>query len=176
MLLKELSRFLEKRVNQELSPKMKLSLESNNLQYFQKREEIEAHILETTNWFTYFLDNIREPEFEDPSTLDDSDLLTFHKVLIEALKRAIDSHNESDPTCTYILSVYYKTKAELEKRFADYPKGNGFLDYLETRTQREGKSEARKTGAFCIFCGSENVRSNGDKWQCGDCEKQFRKR
>jgi hypothetical protein len=176
MLLKQLSNFLEKRVNQELSAKMRLSLESATLEYFKKREEIEERVILTTNWLAYFVENIHEPEFEEPSTLDDSDLLTAHKVLIEALKRFIDSHQESDPTCTYILTVYRKFKTELEKRFPDYPKGDGFLDYLEARTEREGKSDARRTGEFCIHCGSKNVRSNGDKWQCDDCKKQFRKR
>lgn len=175
MLLKMLSEFLEKRTNQEISPKMKLSLEGDNRAYFLKRAEIEERILKETNWLAYFLDNVQDPELEDPKTLDDSDLLTIHQVFIEILKKSIDAHQENEPMCTKVLALYRKSKTELETRFADYPREDGFEDYLEARTQREGRSDARKTGEFCIFCGSEKIRSNGDKWQCRNCKKLFRK-
>ena len=171
-----LSEFLEKRVNQELSAKMKMFYESNTLEYFKKRMEIEEHILNSTDWLLYFIDHVQDSELEDPSTLDESDLLTVHKVFIEVLKKAIDSHQENEPMCTKVLTLYRKSKTELEHRFADYPREDSFEDYLSTRELREGKFEARKTGEFCINCGSTEVRSNGSQWKCDTCGKQFRKR
>jgi hypothetical protein len=94
--------------------------------------------------------------------------------MYEKAKQSILS-DSTHPTCTYILTVYRKFKTELETRFSDYPKGDGFLDYLDARSQREGKSKARETGEFCVHCGSTKVRSNGSMWSCGDCKKQFRK-
>jgi len=176
MLLKMLSEFLEKRVNQEMSFKMKLLYESNTLEYFKKRMEIEEHILTSTDWLLYFEEHIHEPELEDPSTLDDSDLLTIHKVFIEVLKKAIDSHQETEPTCTKVLTLYQKTKTELESRFADYPRGDSFTDYLEARTEREQRDNARISGSMCPNCGSRDITSYGDKWKCRTCRKLWRKR
>lgn len=37
--------------------------------------------------------------------------------------------------------------------------------------------EARKTGSFCIHCGSNQVRNySKSEWQCKKCKRRFRKR
>lgn len=160
---------------------MSQQFEGNTQGYFKLREEIESKVISETNWSSYFSEHVTlDMQFEDPKTLCDSDLLTFHQISLETLKRFIDSRLEKEPLgfslCVYVRAIYSDTKAELETRFADYPKGDGFADYLSAREQREGKETARKTGEYCIHCGSKNVRSNGDKWQCDDCKRQTRKR
>jgi predicted RNA-binding Zn-ribbon protein involved in translation (DUF1610 family) len=177
MLLKQLENFLEKRINQTLSAKMKLSFESNISGYFQEREQIEGKVILETNWLSYFSEYVTtETEFEDPKFLDDSDLLTFHQITIEALKRFIDAHRETETLCNHVLAVYRDTKTELEKRFPEFPRGDGFTDYLEARTEREVRDSARITGSMCPNCGSTDISSYGDKWRCRTCQKLWRKR
>jgi hypothetical protein len=89
--------------------------------------------------------------------------------------RSKNQIREKESLCDYVRAVYSDTKQELENRFADYPRGDGFEDYLSVRTQREGKEDARKSGEYCINCGSKNVRSNGTMWSCDDCKRHFRK-
>lgn len=180
MLLKQLSEFLEREINKRISPKMRMQFEGNTQGYFLLRAEIEDQLIHSINWLTYFPEHISfETPIEDLKTLDNSSLLTLHKILIETLKRLIDANQEKEPLgeslCVFVRAIYQDTKAECETRFPEFPKGDGFEDYLGAREHREGKSEARKTGAFCIFCNG-SVRSNGDKWKCDSCGKQFRKK
>jgi len=183
MLFKQLSEFLEREINKRISPKMKMQFEGDLRGYQLLRTELEEKVILSTNWLAYFLENTTtDIPIEDLKTLDDSSLLTFHQITIEFLKKLIDGNQEKEPLgeslCDYVRTIYSDTKAECETRFPEFPKGDGFADYLDTREQREGKSEARKTGAYCIFCGadSKNIRKNGDKWKCDFCGKQFRKK
>lgn len=155
---------------------MKLQYESNARGYFQEREEIEAKIILETNWLSYFNEHvILDTPIEDPKTLDNSDLLTFHQIMIQTLKGFIDTNRESESMCAFILAVYERSKTELENRFHNYPQGSGFLDYLSARSEREQRDNARITGSMCPNCGSADIASYGDKWKCRNCKKLFRK-
>jgi hypothetical protein len=102
--------------------------------------------------------------------------------MILGLKGYVDSYSEKNENCEILHEYYLLLKMEIKMRpnLSFMPSGDGFIDYLESRTERREQSDklkdARKSGSMCIFCESENLRSNGNMWKCLDCGKNFRKR
>jgi ribosomal protein L37AE/L43A len=69
----------------------------------------------------------------------------------------------------------------LEKRFPiEWVKGDGFLDYLENREERNRKArlleETRITGSICPYCESMHVIKAGNAFRCKECGKYWRKK
>ncbi len=182
----ELGLYLLGLVNAKFSDKMKLEYPTQSA-YFQKRAEIEKElILNGVNWYSYFenCEFLKEPTREDAEfvkTLSNGDLLDMLVVVGKGLRGFVDAYEEEDVHCEMLHDFYLLLKREIKLRpnLNYIPTGDGFLDYLESREARKEienkKLNARIKGNLCIFCESENVRSNGNMWKCLDCNRQFRK-
>jgi hypothetical protein len=183
----EIGLYLMGQVNRKFSDKMKLENDTERA-YFAKRAEIEDLIIQKeVNWQSYFetMDFLDFPTQEDIDfikTLSNQDLLTMLHVMILGLKGYVDSYEEKSENCEILHEYYLLLKMEIKLRpnLSFMPKSDAFQDYLESRTERKEQSdklkEARIKGNLCIFCESENVRSNGNMWHCLDCDKNFRKK
>jgi hypothetical protein len=172
-------------VSGKFSPKMKLENDTER-EYFAKRAELEDEIIQSgVNWFSYFeqseLSFPSEIDIKFTPTLSNQDLLTMLHVMILGLRGFVDSYEEKNPKCAMLHRYYLLLKKEIVLRpnLSFMPSEDGFLYYLESRTERKEQSDklkdARKSGSMCIFCESENIRSNGNMWSCLDCGKSFRK-
>lgn len=183
----EIGEYLLEMVTGKISDKMKLECGTVKA-YAHKRSEIERDLIRSgINWHTFFesCDFMRMPTEEDKefiATLNNQDLMDMLYIMISAQKRYIDAFEETSLNCQILHAFYLLLKSEMELRpnLAFMPKGDGFLDYLESREDRlkriDAKQKARIEGNLCIFCESTNIRSNGNNWQCLDCGKYFRKK
>jgi hypothetical protein len=183
----KLGQYLLECVMSQISSKMRLEY-SNVKAYAKKRAEIEEKvILKDVNWLHYFetdCDFLGFPTQEDREyikTLYGSDLLNMLQIMIQALKGYVDRFEEKNPKCEMLHEYYLLLKEEIKLRpNLPYLKGDGFLDYLQSRKARskikEKLENARLTGDLCIHCEGDNLRSNGNNWYCLDCGKYFRKK
>jgi hypothetical protein len=182
-----LNEFLTERINAVISEKQKHSLQILR-EYAQFRAKVEENVIENlVDWRAYFetVDYLGFPSETDiklASLLSDSDIMTFTVILNHALKGYIDNYMENSENCQILYGYYQLLKEETQRRpsLGFYPKEDGFKDYLSTRAWRHEENrkleDARLKGNYCIFCGSENVRSyNKQEWKCYDCGKRFRK-
>jgi len=183
----EIGQYLVEMVTGKFSDKMRLENPTVKM-YVHKRSEIERDLIRNgINWHSFFesCDFMRLPTEEDKEfvkTLSNGDLLDMLHIMILALKGYIDAFEETSLNCEILHEFYLLLKKEIELRpnLSFMPKGDGFLDYLESREERKDlldrKQNARYTGEMCIFCESTNIRSNGSMWVCVDCHRSFRKR
>jgi hypothetical protein len=182
----EIGLYLMGLVNGKISDKMKLEYATVRA-YSQKKTEIEKDLIKNgVNWYSFFetCDFIKKPSQEDLEfikTLSNQDLLDMLIILGLAMKGYIDAYEDKNSNCLLIHEFYLLLKKEIELRpnRSFMPKGDGFVDYLESRKERkeliDRKQNVRIKGNFCIFCEGSNIRSNGNMWKCLDCERQFRK-
>jgi hypothetical protein len=181
----EIAEYLCGLTNSKISDKMKLEYPTERA-YFKKRAEIENElILRGINWQNTFESmDLRFPTEEDKAvvkTLSNQELMDFTIIMNLALRGYVDSFEEENEKCKILHEFYLLLKFEIELRpnLSFFPKGDGFLDYLESRDSRnklrDKKLNARIEGTMCLFCEGTNIRSNGNMWHCLDCGKNFRK-
>ena len=114
-------------------------------------------------------------------TLSNEDLMEMLVIMGQGLKGYIDAYEEKSLHCEMLHAYYLMLKKEIALRpnLSFMPSQDGFIDYLESRTERkeliDKKLNARIKGNLCIFCEGSNIRSNGSMWKCLDCGKNFRK-
>lgn len=187
----KLKTYIDKKVNYAI-PLSKGVRERFDLRtYSQIRSQKTTKLIESENWKSTFDD---EPfdKFDKPSSSDieavhsmnESDLLDFQQCIIRALKTLIDNHEENTPLAEKLHAYYLLLHGELAsrpitKQIPDYANRDGFLEYIESREEREKEDalydNARVEGNICINCGSSNVHSfNKEEWICKDCKKAGR--
>jgi hypothetical protein len=171
-----LSNFLMEAVNQKLSPKMKMQYDGNERGYFALRAELEAKVILETAWLAFWQNCkfLNEP-LENLDLFTDSELLTFNQILVESLKDFIDAHEENNEICLMLRAMHEKTVSDIRRRFPnELPDGDGFEDYLNSRSQSEHAESYRGSGERCIYCNGSNIHSKGDEWVCFDCRERHR--
>jgi len=182
----EIGLYLMGLVNGKISDKMRLEHDTLRA-YSQKYTEIEKDLIQNgVNWFSFFetcefLSDPTEEDKEFVKTLSNDDLMEMLVIMGQALKGYVDAYEENNVNCEMLHEYYLMLKEEISLRpnLSFMPSGDGFIDYLESRTERkeiiDKKQKARIKGNICIFCESPNIRSNGNMWKCVSCGKSFRK-
>ena len=107
--------------------------------------------------------------------MSDYDLRKINLILIQASKIVIYNEEETTELAQKVHAYYLLTHAELEQRIPEYPKGDGFEEYLAERAEREEIGDFRLTGKQCPNCGSSDIHSKGKERRCGSCGKRFSK-
>lgn len=168
----KLKESLELEVNGKLSFKAKERL--NERQYFMHREELENQVIQSEFSYAFFNEEATLSEVEqlNPSLFD---LKTLMLIIISALRMYIDNEQENSPKAVLLHKLYLQLKQQLSAEIP-FPEGDGFIDYLASKTERTELEYAREKGNICIQCGSRNIHSKGKEWQCKSCGKRFRKR
>lgn len=162
----ELKAFLLKKVNSEISYKMKDRYNTERA-YFELRKKVELDVIASENWFSYFedvpLEQLNKPiENFEPKTL--------MLIIIEALKQYIENGEEKNVRCQLLHGIYLDLKDYNNLQAED-----GFVEFLSQRTHRIDLEDARITGSVCPFCESTDVKSFGANWKCRTCGREFRK-
>jgi len=172
-----LEEFLMEEVNRRISPKMSMQFEGNERGYFALRAEIEAKIILETAWLGFWQNcEFLEEPLENLADFRDSELLTLNQILVQSLKAFIDAHEENNTICLMLRAMHEETVSDIRRRFPnELGNGDGFLDYLNSRSESEHAESYRSSGEKCINCGSKNVHSKGAEWKCFDCGKRFSK-
>jgi hypothetical protein len=163
---------LMREVNSRLSWKGKERLSTR--QYFMKRSEIEEDVIGSDFCYAFFENESTLTEIGElePSLIDAKTLMLC---VISALRTYIDNEQENSPKAVLLHKLYLQLKQQLSAEIP-FEAGDGFADYVASKTERQEFEEARETGKICIRCGSNNVHSKGAEWCCFDCGKRFRKR
>lgn len=151
--------------------------------YLRVLEAVQQDMILNTTYISFFdsmpFDFPSLEDVHEVKTLENSDILQFIVILNHALSQYIDTEKENLEPCQKLYAYYKLLKKEAINRNPNYPKEDGFLDYLNSRNERlEQKAKlekARVEGNICIHCGSENVKSYGNMWKCFDCKRKFRK-
>jgi hypothetical protein len=171
----KLKAFLTKGVNARISYKMKERY-NNARMYFELRERIRENIINSTNWVSWFENEISIQELEsfdkDPSSFDPKTLML---VVIEALKQYSDLVGEERNVKYSSLHRLYLSLKEKLSSSVPFESEDGFVEYLSLKQHRTDLENARLTGSICPFCESKDVRSYGLNWKCGNCNREFRK-
>lgn len=154
--------------------------------YFNKLESTYEKVIKETNWLGLWLNCnwLKAPTLEDHKTLEnlgDYTLSNMHLILCISLKQLLDADLKKQ---AQILHAFYKlTKSEINARpsMPQLPETDAFDDYRQNKQiyikQQTKMEDARRTGEFCPYCDSQNVRSyNREQWKCYSCNKRFRKR
>jgi hypothetical protein len=168
----ELREFLTKSVNSRISYKMKERY-NNERMICELRNKIEDDVILSTNWFSYFENDVSLEELNKP--LENFPLKTLMIIIIEGLKQYVDNGSELNSKCLLLRNIYLNLKETLSSQIP-FEDGDGFADYLKTKQHRIDLEDARISGELCPFCESTNVKSyDFNKWQCHNCGKFFRK-
>ncbi|MGA2310093.1 MAG: hypothetical protein ABSG57_11180 [Candidatus Bathyarchaeia archaeon] len=176
-----LKAFLTQSINARISSKMR-DRYNNERMYFELRNKIEDDVIASTNWFSYFENDVSYEELsqplQEPLHINFTSKLcnkTLMLVVIEALKAYVDNGEELNPKCLLLKNIYLNLKEPLSSQIPNYPQEDGFIDYLKTKQHRIDLEDARITGSVCPHCGGHNIKSYGSNWRCCDCDKEFRK-
>jgi hypothetical protein len=141
--------------------------------YFLRRAELESEVIFSNFPYAFFRDECTTEEIEalDIGVFDPKTLML---VIIQALKSHVDNGLEDDPKAIALHGLYLRLKQELNSEIP-FESGDGFAEYIANREFREQVKDAPFSGEICKFCGSHNVTSYGNQWQCNDCKRHFRK-
>lgn len=169
----KLKAYLTQSVNSRISAKMR-DRYVHERSYFELRNKIENDIILSTNWFSYFENDVSYEELNKPLE-NFFPLKTLMMIVIEALKQYVDNGEELNPKCLLLRNIYLNLKETLSSEIP-FEDGDGFADYLKGKQHRIDLESARISGELCPFCESTNVKSyDFNKWQCHNCGKFFRK-
>jgi len=175
----DLKEFLQKSVNNRISYKMKERYNGNPRGYFELRERIEEGVIFSSNWFSYFENDVSLEDLNQTMSENFAkcpfDQKTLMLIVIQALKSYVDNGQEENLKCLLIRNIYLNLKTSLSSEIENYPQEDGFTDYLATKPIRENLETARFSGEICIHCGSREVTSYGTMWKCRTCGRTFRK-
>ena len=159
-------------VNQQISPKARERLSTR--QFFLKCEGIEEDVIQSGFPYAFFYGECTVEEIRD-IRLDVLDKKTLMWLVIEALKGFVDNELADDPKALTLHALYLKLKKALMPEIP-FEEGDGFVDYIASKTERMELETARSTGLVCIHCGSTDVVSyDSQKWLCKNCGRFFRK-
>jgi len=170
-LVYKLQERLTQQINQQISPKARERLSTR--QYLMKCEEIEEDVIQSVFPYAFFNEaTLEEIEQLDPTLLDSKTLML---IVISALRGFIDNEQETEPKVEALHGFYLRLKNSLCALIPEFPKEDGFVDYLKTKQHRTDLEDARVTGSICIFCEGGDVKSYGNKWFCKSCGRYFSK-
>lgn len=169
--------FDELRANTRISQKAKERF-ANPRAYFLMRQREEEKVILSGFGYAFF----EESDLADIQDMQINSKIpypfcekTLMMVLIESLKSYVDAGKEDDPRSIVLHEKYLQLKTKVSAEIP-FEEGDGFADYVDSKTERQEFEEARETGKICIRCGSNDVHSKGAEWRCFDCGKRFRKR
>lgn len=168
----DLKEYLTKSVNSQISYKMK-DRYNNERNYFELRNKIEDGVIASTNWFSYFENEVTLEELNRP--IENFPLKTLMLIVIEGLKQYVDYGEELNPKCLLLRNIYLNLKETVSSQIPNYPQEDGFIQYSKLKQHRIDLEDARITGSVCPFCESTDVKSFGANWKCRSCGREFRK-
>jgi hypothetical protein len=182
----DLQDLLSKFINEKISYRSRMQYEGKEDKYFKRCDEVEAKIVSGSEnlvgfWLAYPLKNPTSEEIENARKMNSSDVAKFFVLLGNSLKQLILADLETDPKTLALYEYYLLLLNEIRTRLdlAELPQQDGFLDLVSNKSTykaiQQQVEQARETGSLCVHCGSQNVRSHGDKWLCLDCKRKFRK-
>ena len=166
----KLKSYLTKSVNSRISYKMK-DRYNHERSYFELREKTEEDVILSTNWYSYFENEVTLEELSKP--IENFPPKTLMLIIIEALKQYITNNEEKNIRCLLLHDIYLSLK-NYDSRFIATSE-DGFIEFLNTRNHRIDLEDARLTGSVCPFCESTDVKSFGANWKCRTCGREFRK-
>jgi hypothetical protein len=165
----------------ELYQRSKISMKGreklqNAPEYFKVKSASEDRLIENEGFLDFFRDCLPsdiESMIIDCCPPDFINETTLYFIVVDTLKRFIDSDLEYDPNCIKLYRVYKKMRAK-------YPfmpqETDGFADWLGGRELRRKIESWRETGEGCIYCFNEDsVYSNGNMFSCRLCKRSWRK-
>ena len=157
----------------------------NSEQYFLKWAKTETKIVKETDWASFFqvctfLTYPTPQDTQQIKIIDTEDLKEFHIIIFKGLLGFASMDLQDSTECKMLHAHYKLTRSELEHRKVFQLHGDAFEFAVQNKAEIEKETEtmeyARKTGDFCPYCDSKNVRSyNKLEWKCYDCGKRFRK-
>jgi hypothetical protein len=168
----KLKAYLTKSVNARISFKLK-DRYSNERMICELRNKIEDDVIASTNWFSYFENDVTYEELSKP--IENFPPKTLMLIIIEGLKAYVDVGEELNPKCLLLKNIYLNLKETLSSQIANYPQEEGFVDYLKSKTHRIDLEDCRISGNLCPYCESTDVKSFGANWKCRRCGREFRK-
>ena len=162
---------LEQQVNGQISLKAKEHL--SDRQYFAKRDELENQIIQSGFPYAFFSEEASLDEIE-ALRLNFIDRKTMMLIIISALKMYVDNELENDPKAQALHRLYLQLKQQLSSEIP-FEEGDGFTEYLASKSERSELENTRVSGSICPSCLGHNVHSKGAEFQCFDCKKRWRK-
>jgi hypothetical protein len=158
-------------VNGELSAKGKERIGLR--QYLAKCEEIEDEIIQSEFPFAFFQEaTLEEIEALDPTLFDSKTLML---IIIEALKSFVDNEQENDPKVSALHKIYLALKISLCALIPEFPKEDGFVDYLNSRESKLLAEQLKQTGEKCPYCSGTHIQKYGQKkFKCVSCGHYWR--
>jgi hypothetical protein len=168
----KLKAYLTQSVNSRISAKMR-DRYVHERSYFELRNKIEDDVILSTNWYSYFENDVSLEELKQP--LENFPLKTLMLIVIEALKQYVDNGEEENARCLLLKNIYLNLQSLLVSYIPNYSQTNAFAEYLKGKQHRIDLEDARITGEICPFCSSRDVKSYGANWRCRSCGREFRK-
>lgn len=158
-------------VNGELSAKGKERIGLQ--QYLAKCEEIENEIIASEFPFAFFNEStLEEIEALDPTIIDPK---TMMLIIISALRMYVDNEQEDEPKCEALHKIYLELKISLCALIPEFPKEDGFEDYLNSREGKLLAEKLKQTGERCPTCSGTHIQKYGlKKYKCVDCGGYWR--
>lgn len=171
-LEEQLQEALTREVNSRISLKARERMSTS--QYFMRRDMEENQIIESGFLFNLF-ENATLSEVEALTATTPVNEKTLMLSVISALRQYSNNGEETSERCVLLHNLYLKLKKRLTSEIPDYPQEDGFEEFVASKTERAELENARVSGSVCLKCGSHNIVSKGQEWQCRDCGKRFRK-
>jgi hypothetical protein len=158
-------------VNGELSAKGKERIGSK--QYFNKCEETENEIIASEFPFAFFQEvTVEEIEQLNPDVIEKTTLMLC---IISALKQFFDAEQEDNPKCEALHKIYLELKNALCALIPEFPKDDGFVDYLDSRESKLLAEQLKQTGEKCPYCSGTHIQKYGQKkFKCVSCGHYWR--
>jgi len=98
----------------------------------------------------------------------------FYPSTLWLLTRILSDYEKSDDLNNPIPVAILRLRKYVNQLFKEhYPEQ---YNQIERELEKARKGHVEKAKIICVECGSQNVRSYGDRWKCNACGRTFLKK